>query len=149
MELPEESYDALTMWHALEHVPSPMATLRCAWKLLRPGGRLLVALPRFDCLQRDWFGSCWFPLDLPRHLTHFTKATLHRHLETAGFQIEKNWPVRRGTVIRRSFNYLAKETGKPLYASLAKSHIIVGLMNGWCLLHDGKTAEMICVARKP
>ena len=148
-ELEEGAYDALTMWQALEHVPSPTATLKAAWRMVRPGGRLLVAVPRFDSLQRDWFGPAWFPLDLPRHLTHFTRATLERQIDSAGFEVERTWPVRRPANIRHSFAYLADDTGKALHRKLARSRMIVGMMSLWSLLRGGRTGQMICIARKP
>lgn len=148
-ELEENSYDALTMWQALEHVPSPTATLKAAWKLIRPGGWLLVALPRFDSLPRTWFGPAWYPLDLPRHLTHFTLATLERHVRSAGFEIQRTWPVRRPANIRQSYAYLAKDTGKALHRFLARSRTTATMMSLWCLLRGGRTQQMICIARKP
>ncbi len=147
-QLEEGAYDALTMWQALEHVPSPTATLKAAWRLVRPGGRLLVAVPRFDSLQRDWFGPAWFPLDLPRHLTHFTRATLERQIESAGFKVERTWPVRRPANIRHSYAYLADDTGKARHRRLARSRMIVGMMSLWSLLRGGRTGQMICIAQK-
>ena len=50
--------------------------LREARDLLAPGGKLVVAVPNIDSLPFRWFGRHWFGLDLPRHLTHFTPASL-------------------------------------------------------------------------
>lgn len=149
LDLPADSYDALTMWQALEHVPSPMATLRAALRLLRPGGRLLVAVPRFDSLQRSWFGPAWFPLDLPRHLTHFTRSSLERCVREAGFAVEATLPVRRPANIRHSFAYLAEDTGKTVHRLLSRSRMVVGVLSLWGLLRSGRTGQMICIARKP
>jgi SAM-dependent methyltransferase len=149
LALPEESYDAITMRHALEHVPSPSATLEAAYKLLRPGGRLLVAVPRFDSIQARRFGSAWMHLDLPRHLTHFTKATLSRHLAKAGFEIEAVHAINSDKTIRRSFGFLATDSGKARHRWLAKSKIAGWAMSLACLLAGGRTDEMLCMARKP
>jgi SAM-dependent methyltransferase len=85
-ELGPGSFDVITMWHSLEHVHEPLAVLRAAHTLLAPGGRLIVAVPNIDSLPFRWFGSAWFGLDLPRHLTHFTPPTLSHMLERAGFR---------------------------------------------------------------
>src|SRR2546423_1145175 len=77
------SQDAVSLWHALEHVEAPgEATARVAsW--LRPGAGLLVGVPNLGSLQARIGGERWFHLDVPRHRTHFTVsgllALLRRH----------------------------------------------------------------------
>jgi 2-polyprenyl-3-methyl-5-hydroxy-6-metoxy-1,4-benzoquinol methylase len=87
-ELSPGSFDVVTMWHSLEHVHDPLAVLRAASQLLTPGGRLLVAVPNVDSLPFRWFGPAWLGLDLPRHLTHFTPATLSASVRAAGFRVK-------------------------------------------------------------
>ena len=146
-DLPNESVDAVSMWHALEHVPSPGATLEAARRLLRPGGRVLVAVPRLDSLAARWLGSAWYGLDLPRHLTHFTAATLRRHVEAAGFAVEQIVSVRRPGFLRHSYAQLAEETGRGRHRRLARSRVIVGLLTHISLLVR-RTQQVICIARR-
>ncbi len=54
-------------------------------RALRPGGVVCISVPNFGCWQARRFGSRWFHLDVPRHRTHFTAASLTRALEAAGF----------------------------------------------------------------
>jgi 2-polyprenyl-3-methyl-5-hydroxy-6-metoxy-1,4-benzoquinol methylase len=146
-DLPPQVYDVVTMWQALEHVPSPKATLEAVRRLLRPGGRLLVVCPRLDSLDARWFGAAWFALELPRHLTHFTAATLRRHVEAAGFEVETLRSVRRPAILRRSFAQLADETGRAIHRRLARSRVVPGLVS-WISLLAGRTGQMMCVARR-
>src|SRR5258707_628154 len=85
LALEPESFDVITMWQALEHIHEPLPLLREARNLLVPGGKLIVTVPNIDSWPFRWFGRHWFGLDLPRHLTHFTPATLPQMLQRAGF----------------------------------------------------------------
>ncbi len=81
-------FDEVLIWHVLEHLRDPRGTLEEAFRILRPGGWLVVAVPNFSSLQARWSGAAWFHLDAPRHLYHFPLAALERLFEEAGFAIE-------------------------------------------------------------
>jgi 2-polyprenyl-3-methyl-5-hydroxy-6-metoxy-1,4-benzoquinol methylase len=112
-ELADGSFDTVTMWHSLEHVHDPMAVLRDAHRLLEPGGRLLVAVPNIDSIPFRVFGAAWYALDLPRHLTHFTPATLGAMLNRAGFRVRQTQMQRHSRWLRKSAA-LAQQQGIPL-----------------------------------
>ena len=74
--VPEGSFDLVIFNHSLEHIPHPKDALRRAHSVLKPGGSFAVAVPDFGCWQSHLFRDSWFHLDMPRHLQHFTSATL-------------------------------------------------------------------------
>jgi SAM-dependent methyltransferase len=122
--LEPESFDVVTMWHVLEHVPSPLSTLRAVRELLKPGGALHLVCPLSDSLTARWTGPAWYGLDVPRHLTHFTRGTLRRHLVKAGFDLETVRSFRRPAFLSRSFRALAEDTRRPLHRWLGRSHAL-------------------------
>jgi 2-polyprenyl-3-methyl-5-hydroxy-6-metoxy-1,4-benzoquinol methylase len=81
-------FDEIVIWHVLEHLADPRATLAEVHRILRPGGRLIVAVPNFSSLQARSSGAEWFHLDLPRHLYHFPVLALRRLLTATGFDVE-------------------------------------------------------------
>ncbi len=87
---PDGYFDVVTLWHVLEHLPEPLADLAEVRRVLRPDGRLVVEVPNIAVPTFRSCGDAWFGLDLPRHLQHFTPATLARTLARAGFE-----PARR------------------------------------------------------
>lgn len=104
---PPESFDAVVLHHSLEHVPDPVATLRRAGELLRPGGRLFVAVPYWGSWQRRRFGSRWFHLDLPRHLQHFDETSLPAAVRAAGLVPVRAWIVTSTVGLLGTLQYLA------------------------------------------
>ena len=85
--LAEASFDMVSLLHVLEHVPDPKETIASAFRLLAPGGMLLLALPNAGCVEAEIFGTKWYPLDLPRHYWGFTPPTLTRLVEESGLTI--------------------------------------------------------------
>lgn len=89
------TFDVITMWHALEHLPDPGGVLRRSHQLLRPGGLLAVAVPNADhslVWGRLGFRRGLDVLEPPAwggeiHLTHFRPGTLRTALRAAGFEI--------------------------------------------------------------
>jgi SAM-dependent methyltransferase len=79
------SMDAVVLWHVLEHLPQPGRTLAEIRRILKPGGRLVLAVPNYASWQSRWAGADWFHLDLPRHLYHFSPDTLSLLLHRYGF----------------------------------------------------------------
>jgi SAM-dependent methyltransferase len=145
--LPKERYDLVTLWHVLEHVPHPMATLRALGEVLRPEGRLAVVCPVADSLPARWFGCSWYGVDVPRHLTHFSRATLRRHLEAAGFAVEREQAIRRPTFFRRSVALWAEDAQNPLLVHLGRSHTVARFLSH-AALWLGQASEVLFVVRR-
>jgi 2-polyprenyl-3-methyl-5-hydroxy-6-metoxy-1,4-benzoquinol methylase len=82
-----ETFDAVSIWHVLEHTTDPAAVLRGAARVLKPGGILALAVPNFGSWQARLFGRHWFHLDLPRHLYHFRPAPLRRFQAEQGLEV--------------------------------------------------------------
>jgi SAM-dependent methyltransferase len=80
-------FDEVIVWHVLEHLPDPAGTLAEIARILRPGGRVIVAVPNFESAQARWMGPAWFHLDLPRHLYQFPASGLCALLEDSGFEV--------------------------------------------------------------
>jgi SAM-dependent methyltransferase len=82
------SFEAIVIWHVLEHLLDPRSALRRAHELLASGGLLVIAVPNFESLQARVGSRGWFHLDVPRHYHHFGLGVLRRLLDEEGFDIE-------------------------------------------------------------
>ena len=83
----EGAFSVVTMFHYLEHVSPARPSLDAVRRLLSRDGRLVVQVPNADCWQRSLLGGRWAGYDPPRHLIHYTTATLRRTLESSGFEV--------------------------------------------------------------
>jgi len=82
--LEPESFDLVTLWDVIEHLPDPVGTLRQAAALLRPGGRLLVETQNVGSLFARLLGRRWQHYKHAEHLWHFNRRTLAEALARAG-----------------------------------------------------------------
>ena len=77
----------IAMWHVLEHLPDPWATLDAAAANLEPGGVIVIAVPNPQALGARVLGARWPHVDAPRHLFLIPAATLARRAEHAGLEL--------------------------------------------------------------
>jgi len=86
---PAGHFDAVVMWHTLEHWPDPRQVMDRVGRLLRSGGVLMVSVPNFGSVEARLAREKWFHLDVPRHLAHFTVGALVGELGAAGLEIRR------------------------------------------------------------
>jgi SAM-dependent methyltransferase len=107
VDLPRGSFDVVTMQSYIEHESNPMAALRAAWDLLKPGGVLVVKTPNHDCWNRRLRRSAWCGYRFPDHCNYFTMRTLSAAALRAGFRILPG--LRRDRLAFSDNMYLAVE----------------------------------------
>lgn len=77
-------YDVIALWHVIEHLPDPWATLRLIAQLLQPGGLLVVAAPNPDAFQFRILGRFWTHVDAPRHIELIPSRVLSEYAQRLG-----------------------------------------------------------------
>ncbi|MEY3942103.1 MAG: hypothetical protein RIR07_989 [Bacteroidota bacterium] len=93
-ELPEQRYDAVTLFHVLEHLDDPKETLRWIRERLNSGGALIVAVPNWEAPDAKHYGRYWAAWDVPIHYWHFNKAAMARLAQETGWFVEEVKPMR-------------------------------------------------------
>jgi 2-polyprenyl-3-methyl-5-hydroxy-6-metoxy-1,4-benzoquinol methylase len=88
------AFDAVTMWHVLEHVYPLHAYLKRIHQLLKTDGLLFVAVPNPDAYDARHYQEFWAAYDLPRHLYHFTSESLVGLMQAHNFSLIKTLPMK-------------------------------------------------------
>ena len=83
----DSGLDAVVLWHVLEHLDDPRASLERVRAWLRPGGVVLVGVPNPASVQAALAGEGWLHWDAPRHRSHFTPAGLRALFARSGFEL--------------------------------------------------------------
>jgi SAM-dependent methyltransferase len=114
LQLPAGRFDAVTLSHVIEHVPSPEDTLRECRRLLSPGGRLVAITPNASGLGHARYGRAWRGLEPPRHLQIFSPPTLARIARRAGFADVRatSSPANAYAIAALSLDVRGRQTGR-------------------------------------
>ncbi|WP_282134892.1 class I SAM-dependent methyltransferase [Seonamhaeicola maritimus] len=94
LDLKENSFDVITLWHVLEHLPNLEDHVAIFKKLLKPCGVLIVAVPNYKSYDAKYYKEFWAAYDVPRHLWHFCKesiASLFSKVEMKVVKIKPMW----------------------------------------------------------
>lgn len=130
-EFNESSFDVITMWHVLEHVYNLNKDIDQIKKLLKPNGKLVVAVPNCSSFDAEYYKEHWAAYDLPIHLYHFTPKDIDTLFSKHQMKLEKVLPMyydayyismlsekyKGGNIVSAFFkgmksNHKAKATGK-------------------------------------
>ena len=87
------SYDAITLWHVLEHVHRLHEYLDTFYDLLRPGGVLIIAVPNYTSQDAKTYAENWAAYDVPRHLYHFSPKSMQKLLNLHHFKLLDKKPM--------------------------------------------------------
>jgi SAM-dependent methyltransferase len=120
---PDDSFDAITAKHVIEHVHDPVAMLRECARILKPGGRVMMLTPNLRSLGHRVFGASWIGLDAPRHLVLFSAGSLRDAATTAGLDVVRLWSTARPSGFTWRVSAELRRAGRTTYAaSRARSH---------------------------
>jgi SAM-dependent methyltransferase len=89
----DNTFDIITLWHVLEHIYDIHGTLESVKRLLKKGGKILIAIPNIDSYDSKLFKEFWAAFDVPRHLFHFNQDSFSRLTKEHGLKIVETIPL--------------------------------------------------------
>jgi SAM-dependent methyltransferase len=102
---PPESFDVITCFDVLEHLYEPRRVMARVGEWLKPGGIFYVQVPNIDSAEARVFGTYWHGLELPRHLFHYSPASLKFLVESARLR-EVSLETQRNPAVGTSLRYV-------------------------------------------
>ncbi len=104
-EFAPNSFDVITCFDVFEHLYEPRKVIARVAQWLRPGGIFYVLVPNIDSAEARVFGSYWHGLELPRHLFHYSPASLRHLAESVGLTT-CSLETRRNPAVGTSLRYV-------------------------------------------
>ncbi|WP_395050994.1 class I SAM-dependent methyltransferase [Flavobacterium sp.] len=93
-ELENHSFDVISMWHVLEHVPDLHKQIKELKRLLKPAGTLIIAVPNFKSFDAKHYENFWAAYDVPIHFWHFSKTAIKLLFEKEEMKLQKVLPMK-------------------------------------------------------
>ena len=87
------SFDVITMWHVLEHVPDVTQEIQIISNLLKENGIAVIAVPNYRSWDAQHYKEHWAAYDVPRHLWHFSKKSIEQLFAKEGFHLLATHPM--------------------------------------------------------
>lgn len=92
--LESHTFDVISMWHVLEHVPNLDEQIKELKRLLKPSGTLIVAVPNFKSFDAKYYGNFWAAYDVPIHFWHFSKRAIQKLFAIENMKLVKVIPMK-------------------------------------------------------
>ena len=87
------SFNVITLWHVLEHLPNLEEHVQVFKKLLKPNGTLIIAVPNYKSYDAKYYKEFWAAYDVPRHLWHFNKKSISKLVSIVSMEVVKIKPM--------------------------------------------------------
>ena len=139
----EHSFDVITLWHVLEHLPNLEQQISIYNKLLKPKGTLIIAVPNYKSYDAHYYQHFWAAYDVPRHLTHFSQASISKLINGFGLKVVHTLPMKFDAF----YVSLLSEKYKSGKMNPFKAFLI-GSRSNWKAMRSGEYSSLIYIIKK-
>ncbi|MBC7830349.1 MAG: class I SAM-dependent methyltransferase [Chitinophagaceae bacterium] len=143
-EFGKDSFDAITLWHVLEHVHALHEYLERIKEILKPGGILFIAVPNYISYDAAIYKEYWAAYDTPRHLYHFSPEAMQKLAGSHGLQVKKIRPMWFDSF----YVSLLSEKYKTGHSNLIKGFWNGAISNIKALSNNKKASSLIYIISK-
>lgn len=94
LEFKNRSFDVITLWHVLEHLPNLEEHISILKSLLKKKGTLIIAVPNYKSYDAKYYKNFWAAFDVPRHLWHFDQHSVSKLFSKENMTVIKTLPMK-------------------------------------------------------
>jgi 2-polyprenyl-3-methyl-5-hydroxy-6-metoxy-1,4-benzoquinol methylase len=138
------SFQLITLWHVLEHIPDLNETLQKIRALLSPDGVLLIAVPNHSSADGKTYKEYWAGFDVPRHLWHFNQQNMEQLLSKNSLTLQKTLPL----VLDAFYVSLLSEAYQGRGVIRYFTAFITGLKSNWKARKTKEYSSLIYISTK-
>lgn len=142
--LTNETFDAITLWHVLEHIHTLKEYLKKFHQILKADGKLVIAVPNYTSFDASYYQQYWAGYDVPRHLYHFSPAGMQQLANQLGFTIVSTKAMWFDSV----YVSLLSEKYKTGKSSFIKALFIGAISNIGAFFNSKKCSSVIYILQK-
>lgn len=92
-EIDNNSLDAITLWHAFEHIENQQEILELFKMKLKDDGKLIIAVPNYKSYDAQYYQEFWAAYDVPRHIFHFSQEGMYELMKQNHLRVEQVAPL--------------------------------------------------------
>ncbi len=94
LKFPKHSFDVISLWHVLEHLPNLDEHVSILKSLLKENGALMIAVPNYKSYDAKYYKNFWAAFDAPRHLWHFSQESISKLFLQENMKVEETHPMK-------------------------------------------------------
>jgi SAM-dependent methyltransferase len=144
-EIPEQ-FEAITLWHVLEHVPNLDDVFKALKSKLANDGAMFIAVPNHQSLDAKYYAKHWAGYDVPRHLSHFDKRTMETFIQKHGCKIVDIVPMKLDAYYVSMLSEAYKANTRNLLTLLRGA--IAGLKSNLSARKNSEYSSLIYIIKK-
>lgn len=94
LQFPKHSFDVISLWHVLEHLPNLDEQVTILKSLLKENGTLIIAVPNYKSYDAKYYKNFWAAFDVPRHLWHFNQESISKLFSKENMKVVETHPMK-------------------------------------------------------
>lgn len=142
-ELGDDSLDGITLWHVLEHIENKDEIIQEFYRILKPSGKLILALPNYKSYDAKYYQKYWAAYDVPRHIFHYSKEGVANTFEKTKWSLLKIKPLHLDAIY---ISIMSEKYKKNLFFLL--KGLLIGSISNFKAVKSNEFSSLIYILEK-
>lgn len=140
-----QTFNIITLWHVLEHIPDLNETLQSLRTALSDSGTMFIAVPNRNSWDAKHYKQYWAGYDVPRHIWHFSQSNMRSLLRKHNLRITKTLPMKLDAFY---VSLLSEKYQRKSQATIFMHAIINGIRSNYLAHKQHEYSSLIYIVKK-